>query len=153
MLQPVRNVKDFWAGIIYIGVGAAAIMLGREYDMGTAMKMGPAYFPVILSILLIGIGAVSVVRSFVKHGDPIGTFSIKGLFLIIASIALFGFMIRSAGLIIALPVFVILSSFASARFRWHYSLMLAAGLTVFCYFVFLKGLGVPLPILGSWFGE
>lgn len=153
MLQPVKNVKDFWAGIIYIGAGTAAIMLGREYGMGTAMKMGPAYFPIILSVLLIGIGAVSIVRSFVKQGSPIGTISIKGLVLIIASIALFGFMIRSAGLIIALPVFVILSSFASARFRWHYSLMLAVGLTVFCYFVFQKGLGVPLPILGSWFGE
>lgn len=153
MLQPVKNVKDFWAGIIYIGVGAAAIVLGQEYGMGTAVKMGPAYFPIILSVLLIGIGAVSVVRSFVKQGSPIGTFSIKGLVLIIASIALFGFMIRNAGLIIALPVFVILSSFASVRFRWHYSLMLAVGLTVFCYFVFQKGLGVPLPILGSWFGE
>ena len=31
-------------------------------------------------------------------------------------------------------------------------LLIAAGLTIFCVFVFLKGLGIPLPIIGSWLG-
>ena len=149
----IRNGKDFWTGLIYIAFGAAALIIGREYGMGTAMKMGPAYFPTILSVVLIAIGCISILRAFLKHGSPVAISGVKGLFLIISSIALFGFMIRSAGLIIALPVFVIISSFASSRFRWQYSLLLAVGLTVFCIVVFQKGLGVPLPLLGSWFDE
>jgi len=153
-LSPIeRNAKDFWTGVIYIVIGGAAIFLGRDYGMGTAMKMGPAYFPVILSSLLILIGAISVIRSFLKPGTPVGTVAWKGLALVIASTVLFGFIVRGAGMAIALPLMVILSACASTRFRWQYALALAAGVTVFCILIFQVGLGVPLPILGSWFGD
>jgi hypothetical protein len=151
--QLIRNVKDFWTGIIYIAFGSAAIIISRDYGMGTAVKMGPAYFPTILSILLILIGVISLVRSFLKPGSPVGAFALKGLVLIITSIILFGVIVRGTGLIIALPILVIVSSYASSRFRWQYALVLATGLTVFCILIFQKALGVPLPILGSWFGQ
>jgi len=152
MSQLIRNKKDFWTGVIYFAFGAAAVIMSRGYIMGTALKMGPAYFPTILGSLLILIGIISLVRSFLKPGTPFGVFALKGLLLIIASIILFGFIVRGAGLIIALPILVIISSYASIRFRWKYSMALAAGLTIFCILVFLKGLGVPLPVLGSWVG-
>jgi hypothetical protein len=153
-LNPITgNLKDFLTGVIYISFGSAGMILRRDYDMGTAVKMGPAYFPTILSALLIAIGTVSLIRSFFKKGTPLGAFAVKGLLLVISSTLLFGLIVRGAGLIIALPVLVVISAYASAGFRWHYSLALAAGLTVFCILIFQKGLGVPLPILGSWFGE
>jgi putative tricarboxylic transport membrane protein len=148
-----RNPKDFWTGVIYIVFGTAAIIIGRDYGMGTAQKMGPAYFPVVLSVLLIVIGIISLVRSFIKPGTPLGGYAFKGLLLVTASTVLFGLIVRGAGLVIALPLLVIVSSYASKQFSWKYSLSMAAGLTVFCILIFLKGLGVPLPILGSWFGR
>ncbi len=153
MTSPNSNPKDFWTGIIYIFFGTAAIIIARDYGMGTALKMGPAYFPMVLSGLLILIGIISLVRSFLKPGTPVGRYAFKGLLLVTASTVLFGLIVRGAGLVIALPLLVIISSYASSRFRWKYSLAVAAGLTVFCVLVFLKGLGVPLPILGSWFGR
>jgi len=153
-LNPITgNPKDFWTGLIYIAFGSAALIIGRDYGMGTAVKMGPAYFPTILSGLLMTIGVISLVRSFIRPGSPVGTLALKGLALVITSTILFGLIVRGAGLIVALPVLVIISSLASTRFRWRYSLALAAGLTVFCILIFRQGLGVPLPILGSWFGE
>lgn len=146
-----RNMKDFWTGLIYVAFGTTAMIISRDYPMGTAFKMGPAYFPTILSGLLILIGVIALFRSFLKPGSPFGVFALKGLVLIVSSIVLFGFIVRGAGLIIALPVLVIISSYASTQFHWKHSLALAAGLTIFCIFVFLKGLGVPLPMLGSWF--
>jgi hypothetical protein len=148
-----RNAKDFWTGFIYIFVGVAALIISRDYDMGTAVKMGPAYFPTILSILLMIIGIISIVRSFLKSGSPIGAVAWRGLVLIVVSTLLFGMIVRGAGVLIALPLLVIVSSFASVRFSWKTSLAEAAGITIFCTLVFLKGLGVPLPILGSWFGN
>jgi hypothetical protein len=64
----------------------------------------------------------------------------------------FGVLARGAGLVVALPLLVILSARASTHFRWRAALVLAAGLTVFCVAVFLKGLGVPLPVVGPWLG-
>lgn len=148
----IRSGKDFWTGLIYIFFGSSAIIIARNYPMGTAIKMGPSYFPTVLSGLLILIGIISLVRSFLKTGTPIGRFAFKGLALIVVSTVLFGLIVRGAGLVIALPLLVIVSAFASRDFRWVPSLLMAAGLTLFCIAVFLKGLGIPLPILGSWFG-
>jgi hypothetical protein len=148
----IRNAKDFWTGLIYIFFGATAILVARDYGMGTAVKMGPAYFPTILGGLLVGIGVISVIRSFIIPGVPIAAFAFKGLILVSVSALVFGFLVRRAGLAVALPLLVIISAYASTRFRWRPTLLIAAGLTVFCALVFLKGLGIPLPIIGPWFG-
>ena len=149
----IRSGKDFWTGLIYIFFGSSALIIARDYPMGTAIKMGPSYFPTVLSGLIIIIGIISLVRSFLKTGTPIGRFTFKGLALIIASTVLFGLLVRGTGLVIALPLLVIVSAYASKDFRWASSLLMAAGLTLFCIAVFLKGLGIPLPILGSWFSR
>jgi putative tricarboxylic transport membrane protein len=148
----IRSTKDFWTGLIYIFFGASAVLIALDYGRGTALRMGPGYFPTILGALLALIGIVSLVRSFIEPGSPIGGFAFKGLMLVVGSTLVFGLIVRGAGLAIALPALVIMSAYASVRFRWGPSLALAAGLTLFCVLVFLKGLGVPLPILGSWFG-
>lgn len=153
VLNPLRsNAKDFWTGAIYVAIGTGALVLSREYGMGTAVKMGPAYFPTLLSALLIGIGSISIVRSFLRPGTPVGSLAIKGLVLVTAATLLFGVLVRGAGTAIALPLLILISARASTRFRWGYALALALGVTVFSILVFQVGLGVPLPILGSWFG-
>ncbi|MBI4765719.1 MAG: tripartite tricarboxylate transporter TctB family protein [Deltaproteobacteria bacterium] len=144
--------KDFWTGLIYIFFGSSAILIARGYGMGTAIKMGPAYLPSILGGLLILIGIISLIRSILKKQTPITRITIKGLVLVVFSTILFGFLVRGAGLIVALPILVLVSASASKDFRWIPSILMAVGLTLFCTFVFLKGLGIPLPILGSWFG-
>ncbi|HWR59278.1 MAG TPA: tripartite tricarboxylate transporter TctB family protein, partial [Thermodesulfovibrionales bacterium] len=65
------NPKDFWSGIIYVAFGVAAIIIARDYKMGTALKMGPAYFPTVISVFLITVGIISIVRSFIKQGSPV----------------------------------------------------------------------------------
>ena len=147
-----RNPKDFWTGLLYIFFGASAIFIARDYNMGTALRMGPAFFPTILGVVLAVIGAIAVIRSFLAPGTPIGGFSFKGLVLVTLSVVVYGFLVRGAGLVIALPLLVIISAYASTRFRWRMTLVMAAGLTIFCALVFVKGLGIPLPIIGPWLG-
>lgn len=147
----VRNPKDFFAGVIYSAFGLAAIIIGGDYPMGTATKMGAAYFPTVLGGLLVFIGVVAIVRAFLVNGEAIGKFALKGGILVIGATLLFGMLLRGAGLIIALLALVLISAYASREFRWGPALALAFGLTVFCVIVFVKGLGVPLPLLGSWF--
>lgn len=149
----LRNAKDFWTGVIYIAAGLSALIIGRDYGMGTARKMGPAFFPAILSALLIVIGLISLARSYLTPGSPVGKVTLRGLALVIGATVAFGLIVRGAGLIVALPLLVVISAYASSRFSWRTSIPLALGLTLFCILVFLKGLGIPLPILGSWFGR
>jgi len=152
LFSPRQNPKDFWTGLIYVAFGAAFVLIARDYGMGTAFKMGPAYFPTVLGLILVFIGLMSLVRSFLRTGTPITTFTIKGLIIVVGSTAVFGFIVRGAGLAVALPVLVLMSGYAGIDFRWGRMLLLAAGVTVFCILVFVKGLGVPLPIVGPWFG-
>lgn len=98
------------------------------------------------------IGAIAVIRSFIAVGTPIEAFAFKGLALVIVSVLVFGIIVRAAGLVVTLPLLVFISAYASIRFRWRTTLIVAAGLTIFCVFVFVKGLGIPLPIIGPWLG-
>jgi len=152
MKTMIRSSKDFCTGLIYIFFGISAILVARDYGMGTGGKMGPAYFPTILGGVLSAIGAIAVIRSFIVSGTPIGAFTFKGFALVSVSVLMFGFIVRGAGLAVALPLLVIISASASTRFRWRPTLLIAAGLTIFCILVFLKGLGIPLPAIGPWFG-
>ena len=73
----IRDPKDFWSGVIFVIFGLAAVIIGRDYSMGTAGRMGPAYFPTILGGLLVLIGSIGVVRSMFKSGGAIGRFEFQ----------------------------------------------------------------------------
>ena len=148
----IRGSKDFYAGLLYIFFGASAFVIARDYNMGTAFRMGPAYFPTVLSVLLIVIGIASIIRAFIIPGTPVGRMALSGLLWVTASVVLFGFLVSGVGLAVALPLLVVPSASASAKFRWRPTIIMAVGITIFCVLVFLKGLGIPLPVIGSWLG-
>lgn len=148
----IRNPKDFWSGIIFVAVALATVLIARDYSMGTAGRMGPAYFPTVLGGLLGLIGVIAILRSiFGSVGEAITGFAIKPLILVLLSALLFGFLFRQAGLIFAIFVLVFVSSYASIKFKFLHTLMLASGLSLFSWLVFVKLLNLPLPVFGPWF--
>ena len=151
MYSRISSPKDFWTGLIYIAVGGAALYLAGDYNMGTAGRMGPGYFPKVLSVLLMLLGLTALARSFFIKGPPIETVMLKPLFMLLLACALFGFLINRAGMIVALLALCLVSAAGSREFRfdWRATLGLVV-LIVFCVFVFVKGLGVPMPIIGPW---
>ncbi len=152
MVSNVRSPKDFWIGVIYLVAGTTGMLIARGYSFGSAGRMGPGYFPTIVSGLLVLFGAFSVLRAFTASGEPIGTLNWKGIILITGSVFAFGYLLQQAGLVIALLTIVLVSATASERFRfeWRAGLALIA-LIVFCALVFVRGLGVPMPLVGEWF--
>ncbi|WP_395408006.1 tripartite tricarboxylate transporter TctB family protein [Pseudoduganella sp. UC29_106] len=148
----IRHPKDFWTGVIFLCMGLAAVIIGRDYTMGTAGRMGPGYFPTILGGILAVIGVIAMIRSFARPGEAIGRFYIKNLLLVLVAVLLFGFLMRDAGLVPAILAVVLVSAYASPKFTWGPSLLIAIGLAVFAVVVFVKLLGLPMPILGPWLG-
>src|SRR5512134_3035646 len=94
----IRSQKDFGAGLLYAAFGVAALLMARDYGMGSASRMGPGYFPTTLGALLLLIGMASLARAFFREGKPIGLVAWKGAALVTAGTVLFGLLLRPAGL-------------------------------------------------------
>jgi hypothetical protein len=148
----IRSQKDFGAGLLYAAFGVAALLMARDYGMGTASRMGPGYFPTALGALLLLIGTASVIRAFFRDGKPIGAVAWKGAALVTAGTVLFGLLLRPAGLVPALVALILVGASASSRFRieWRAGALMVV-LIAFCALVFVKALGLPVPLLGPWF--
>lgn len=148
----IRAEKDFWAGFLYLAIAAGFLGLGWDYRVGTSARMGPGYFPMVLGWLLAAFGLISMIRGFVTNGEPAGSIGWRPLAAISAAVLAFAALVPTAGLVFALPVLVTLSALASRQSVYDLrGLAVLVALTVFCIAVFVKGLGVPMPILGSWF--
>jgi Tripartite tricarboxylate transporter TctB family len=146
----VRHARDLLAGCLFLVFGLAFLMLAQDYPLGSARRMGPAYFPIVLSLVLIAIGLVTVARAFLVAGPPIRDVAGKALAFVTASVVLFGLLVQGAGLAMATIVLVLVSAFASHHFRPLATILLALALAAFCVLAFVTGLGLPFPALGSW---
>ena len=149
----IRNPRDFWAGAIYLALAIAVLWIGKDYPQGSSARMGPGYFPMALGSILALFGAVSIGRSFIRPGEPIQAFAWRPLAFVLGAIVLFGVLLPRTGVLIALPCLIVVGALASRQSRLDLTSIAAmAGLVTFCVVVFVKGLGVPMPLVGSWFG-
>ncbi|MDH0872716.1 tripartite tricarboxylate transporter TctB family protein [Agrobacterium pusense] len=148
----IRGQRDFGIGAIYLALGLAGFIIARDYSFGSAGRMGPGYFPTIISSLLIVFGLVTLGRGILRDGAQVGDINWKGLGLVTLSVCAFGFLLERAGLAIALSLLVLISAAASERFRLEGRAILGLlALVIFCVVVFVEGLGLPMPIFGEWF--
>ncbi len=148
--MPSFNVKDLAAGAVFAAIGLAFMAGALTLDIGSAFKMGPGYFPLVLSGLLALLGLIVMARSVNMPPETIGTVPWRGLVLILAAPVIFGMTVRGLGLLIALPLAIVSAAAASRRTGLVAAIALVAGLSVFCVLVFSYGLGLPLPLLGRW---
>jgi hypothetical protein len=145
------NLRDVLAGLIFILIGASFALSARSIEIGTAFRMGPGYFPLLLSGLLMLIGAV-IALSALANGtnESLGPVPWRGLVLVLAAPVVFGLTVRRLGLVPAIVITSVLSVYASRRAGSRLAAVMAAGLTLFCLAVFTYGLRLPLPLFGPW---
>jgi hypothetical protein len=145
----VKNPKDFWAGLLFLGIGAAAIAIAQAggYELGSARKMGPGYFPVWLGGGLAVTGLLLTGKGIVAEGAPIGRWAVLPLVLVTLGTVIFAAIVNVAGLAPAIVALVLISSFASVQFNLRWAVPLALGLAVVSVLVFIKGLGITVPVM------
>jgi putative tricarboxylic transport membrane protein len=146
----LRNATDLLAGCLFLAIGFAFFIIARQYELGTARRMGTGYFPVVLSLILMAIGFATAARGFLVDGPPIRDVAGKALAVVTASIVLFGLLVQGAGLGLAVAALVLCAALASRNSRPLAALVLAAALAAFSVLLFVYGLGLPFPALGSW---
>ena len=143
---PLRENKGFLSGIHFMGIGAIGLYVAQDYPMGSALRMGPGYFPNVLSGMLILFGIYCLIQGLLKPEAMKGNWSLRALVILPVATVVFGILMEHAGFVPALIVLVFIASFAGPEFKFIEVLLLAIGLTVASVGLFIYGLGLPYPL-------
>ncbi len=141
--------QDVLAGVLFLLIGLGAVAGARDFEMGTAMRMGPAYFPTVLGWVLYGFGAFLLLRGIARGGDAAVSWGWRPLALVTLAIVLFGFSVTRFGLVPALVVMVLVCAAAGRGYRLRETVVLAAVLSAFAVGVFVYALQLPFRLVAG----
>jgi hypothetical protein len=139
--------KDFWAGMMFIGFGVAAMIIAREYRFGNAGRMGPGFFPTFLGGILVAFG-VCIMAVGLRRDEKIKErLSIRALILLPLSLILFGLLMQWAGFVPALVALIFIAAASGREFHFLEILVLTGILVAAALALFIWGLELPYPLL------
>jgi hypothetical protein len=144
------DATDAVAGVLFIALGLFFGVQALSLDLGTAFKMGPGYFPLLLSGILILLGLVILASAVNKAGDAIGSYAWRGIMFILPAPVFFGLTVQGLGFVPSIFLTAIIAAMASLKMKLPWALLLAVVLTVFSTLVFSYGLGLPFRRFGPW---
>ena len=142
----IKSKKDFNAGLMFIAIGAFfGIWGGINYPMGTAVRMGPAYFPTILGAITAILGIIIFIRGFTTTDEPPRATQWKPMLCIHGAAVLFGLLVDplKVGFVGAVIASVIACAYGGYEFKWKEAIIESVVLVVVCWASFVYGLGLP----------
>lgn len=145
-----RRVHDkplFLSGLTFLAIGIVAIGIAARYPLGSAANMGPGYFPILLSVVLCGIGAVSVFRSLARGVDQeVASWPVAPALSVACGVFAFGLTVEHVGLVGASALLLLFVGYGQLRSRPLEYLLLSAALLIFSAILFVELLRLPLPL-------
>jgi hypothetical protein len=144
---PLHDNKNFLAGLFFLGTGGLGIFIAQDYPMGTALRMGPGYFPIVLSGMLILFGIYCLTQGLLKPEKLPHNWSPRALLILPIATIVFGLLMEHAGFIPALIVLIFIAAFAGREFKFVEVAILSVGLTIASWALFIWGLGLPYPLI------
>ena len=147
MKREFGNNKDFWAGVMFIVIGGAAMLISRNYRFGSALRMGPGFFPTVLGGILIGFGICVMAVGLHNKQKIEENVAFRALILLPLSLIFFGVLMNLAGFIPAVFALVFMSAASGREFKLTEVLMLTVLLAVTSVALFIWGLGLPYPLI------
>ena len=149
----IKSQRDFWSGLMFLVTGAGFAVGATNYSMGTSARPGAGYFPLILSVILTIMGAIVLFEALTietEDGEPIGNIAWRPLIVIVIAITVFGILLPRMGMLFTVPVLIIMVSFAGDEFGWIGVIVSSVVLTAFSWLIFIKGLGLTIPLFPSF---
>ena len=148
----IKSPQDFGAAVVFTAIGLAGAFFGSELRFGTAGSMGPGFFPIVLSWIIVAIGVVVGIGSLTIEGPRIEAVQLRPILVIVSAILMFGYAVDRLGLAITAALLTVLAAFAR---RWREvslleTVFLAAGLALFTVGLFVYLLSQPFP---AWWGR
>ena len=149
MKNELMNNKRFLTGIMFLFIGGVSIYIAQDYPMGSALRMGPGYFPIVLGGMIGLFGIYELILGALKPDPVKGNWSIRALLILPLAAVVFGVLMEKAGFIPALIVLIFISAAASREFKWGEVLLSAVVITAASVGVFIYGLGLPYPLFSG----
>lgn len=150
----IKDQRDFWAGILFAAFGSFFCFYAiANYPLGTASRMGPGYFPMLLGGILLFLGILISLKSFFfapTDNGKIGAFDWRVVFIILGSVLVFALLLRPAGLIPATAIMIFISSFANRTYKVIQAIVLSVVLSIMVWLIFVAGLDLTVPIWPSF---
>lgn len=137
-------------GLIFIGIGLFFALQALTLDLGTALRMGPGFFPLMLAGILILLGIVILIQALRVEDAPIDVLAWRGIFFILPAPVVFGLTVRGLGFVPSLFLTAFVASFASRRMTPLGAIAISAAITMFSVAVFSYALGLPFQRFGPW---
>jgi len=146
-----RSFPDVLAGGIFVLIGGAFVVGSLSYELGTPLRMGPAYFPLLIGAIVAALGLAIVLKGLIA-GEVLafGTIPWRAVTAIVLAVLFFGFTVRRLGFVPTSAVTALLTTLASSRVRPLQAVAVAAGLTVASTLIFVVGLQLRIPLWGPW---
>lgn len=144
------NKADFTAGLLFIVFGLIFGVTALGLEMGTTLRMGPGYFPMLLAVILTGLGVAIVIGSFGSVGEAVGSYAWRGMVFILAAPVFFGLTVRGLGFVPSIFFTTLIAALAGLKMKPLHAVGLAVGVTIFTTLVFSYALGLPFRRFGPW---
>jgi putative tricarboxylic transport membrane protein len=145
-LIPVRNPRDLYGGLAFVEIAIFALIASAELPGQRGFAFGPGTAPRLFAGLLAALGAAVAVIGAATDGPAIEKYKVRGPSFVIFAILLFAALIRPFGLILATFLAFMLSIIGSKEMRWVESVVAAAGMTIFCWLLFVILLNLPFQL-------
>lgn len=146
----VKSPQDLGAGLVFVTIGAAGVYFGQDLTFGSASRMGPGYFPILLSVLIILVGLIVALRGLTIKGPPVEPIQLRPVLFVVASVLMFGYLLDAIGLALTTIALTVVAAYARRDASLKEALLLGGGLAVFAVVVFVYALSQPLP---AWWGQ
>jgi len=146
MKLKIKNQENFWSGLMFIGFGIITTVIARDYPMGSAIRMGPGYFPMYLGVITAILGAIITLTSLKTDGKKIKPFAWRPMVLLSLAFGFFAWAINIIGFFLAMLGLVFLSALANKEFNFKEITILSIVLIVGCWALFIVGLKLPFPL-------
>ncbi|EJN01665.1 tripartite tricarboxylate transporter TctB family protein [Phyllobacterium sp. YR531] len=145
--------RDIVCGALFILVGLFFAVQAYGLELGTAVRMGPGYFPFVLAGILVILGIIVIIQGTQIEHEPMGPIAWRGMLFILPAPVFFGLTVRGLGFVPSLFLTALIAAFASTKMRPGMALLLVGGLTIFSVVVFSYALGLPFRRFGPWLGQ
>jgi hypothetical protein len=149
-IMKIKSTEDFWAGLMFIAFGIAAIIIARDYPFGSAMRMGPGYFPTAIGGCMVFLGALITAISFKTPGVGIGPWPWRAMMLMSLAFALFAWGMEHIGFIPSLAILIAVSTLSTPHFRWKEMALEIVVMLAGSWLLFIYGLELSFPLWGSY---
>lgn len=148
----ISNRRDLWCGVMFLVLGGLLVILSQAYELGLPARMGPGFFPTTLGILMGLLGIIIAWGGLSPGAERIDleTVGWRELLLVLLAVGVFATALPYMGMLMSVVLLIVISALASQEFRWRDTIVSAVVLVLVSELVFIRGLGLPLPIWPSF---